>query len=222
VLDAAQFEGARRLTNHDIGSASAARVPAPRPTHPARRRLKLGALGQRIAVRYHMTGMILEETGGYLRHHVALAGRSDTLFSDDATALIRRTSRGYPRSVSNLAISPSSPPSPPSPPARPPSRSSPRRRDGSNDRMTTPLTSRTQGPAGNQPAGFSHALARSPAMTLTRPPRATGNTLRPLLVLDHVVVVRHWPSHSSGSTTLIGRTAPRIRISPVLSGTAFW
>jgi hypothetical protein len=69
--------------------------------------LKLGqlaALDQRIAVRYHMTGMTLQETAGYLRHHLALAGRSDTLFSEDATALLHQTSRGSPRAVNNLAI----------------------------------------------------------------------------------------------------------------------
>jgi type II secretory pathway predicted ATPase ExeA len=33
-----------------------------------------------------------------------LAGRTDTLFSDDATTLIHQTSRGYPRAVNNLAI----------------------------------------------------------------------------------------------------------------------
>ncbi|MBP2366771.1 hypothetical protein [Pseudonocardia parietis] len=31
-------------------------------------------------------------------------GRSDTLFSDDAAALIHQTSRGYPRAVNNLAL----------------------------------------------------------------------------------------------------------------------
>ena len=29
-----------------------------------------------------------EETAGYLRHHLALAGRSDTLFSDGTAALL--------------------------------------------------------------------------------------------------------------------------------------
>jgi type II secretory pathway predicted ATPase ExeA len=51
-----------------------------------------------------MPGMTLHETTSYLRHHLALAGRSDTLFSDDATALIHATSRGYPRAVNNLAV----------------------------------------------------------------------------------------------------------------------
>ena len=106
LLDATQLEGIRMLTNHDMDSASPfACLLIGQPT--LRRRLKLGqlaALDQRIAVRYHMTGMTGEETAGYLRHHLALAGRSDTLFSDDATALIHQTSRGYPRAVNNLAI----------------------------------------------------------------------------------------------------------------------
>ena len=33
-----------------------------------------------------------------------LAGRSDTLFSDDAVALIHQVSRGLPRLVNNLAV----------------------------------------------------------------------------------------------------------------------
>ena len=51
-----------------------------------------------------MPPMPSEETGSYLRHQVTLAGRSDTLFSDDATALIHQTSRGYPRAVNNRAL----------------------------------------------------------------------------------------------------------------------
>ncbi|MGP8001496.1 MAG: hypothetical protein ACLPKI_29855 [Streptosporangiaceae bacterium] len=51
-----------------------------------------------------MTGMTPGETAGYLHHHLALGGRSDTLFSDDAISLIHQTSRGYPRAVNNLAL----------------------------------------------------------------------------------------------------------------------
>ena len=72
-----------------------------------RRKIKLGtfaALDQRIALRYAMTGMQPEETATYLTHHLKLAGRSDTLFSDDAVALIHQVSRGLPRAVNNLAI----------------------------------------------------------------------------------------------------------------------
>jgi type II secretory pathway predicted ATPase ExeA len=39
----------------------------------------------------------------YISHHLALAGRADTLFSDDAVALIHQVSRGLPRAVNNLA-----------------------------------------------------------------------------------------------------------------------
>ena len=94
------------LTNHDMDSASPfSCLLVGQPT--LRRRMKLGALAaldQRIGLRYTMPPMAPEETGSYLRHHLALAGRSDTLFSDDATALIHQTSRGYPRAVNNLAL----------------------------------------------------------------------------------------------------------------------
>ena len=48
--------------------------------------------------------MTTGETTTYLAHHLKLAGRSDTLFSDDATALIHQVSRGRPRAVNNLAV----------------------------------------------------------------------------------------------------------------------
>jgi type II secretory pathway predicted ATPase ExeA len=51
-----------------------------------------------------MTGLDPGETKTYVVHHLALAGRSDTLFSDDAIALIHQVSRGLPRAVNNLAV----------------------------------------------------------------------------------------------------------------------
>ena len=57
--------------------------------------------------------MTAAETASYLRHHLTLAGRSDTLFSDDATALIHQTSRGYPAPSTTSPSKPSSPRSPP-------------------------------------------------------------------------------------------------------------
>ena len=48
--------------------------------------------------------MTSQETTSYITHHLKLAGRSDTLFSDDAVALIHTTARGYPRAVNNLAL----------------------------------------------------------------------------------------------------------------------
>lgn len=57
-----------------------------------RRRLRLGlfaALDQRIALRYELSGMNLEETTACVRHDLELAGRPDTLFSDGAIAPLR-------------------------------------------------------------------------------------------------------------------------------------
>jgi hypothetical protein len=51
-----------------------------------------------------MTGMTPDETAGYLRHHLTLAGRSDPLFTEDAINLIHTSARGKPRSVNNLAL----------------------------------------------------------------------------------------------------------------------
>jgi len=94
------------LTNYDMDSRSPfACLLVGQPT--LRRKIKLGilaALDQRIALRYALAPMTPAETAGYVKHHLALAGRSDTLFSDDATALIHQTSRGLPRAVNNLAV----------------------------------------------------------------------------------------------------------------------
>jgi type II secretory pathway predicted ATPase ExeA len=106
LLDNAQLEAVRMLTNHDMDSgAPFAAVLIGQPT--LRQRLRLGvlaALDQRITVRYALAGMSAKETGDYLTHHVKIAGRSDTLFSDDAITLIHNASRGYPRAVNNLAV----------------------------------------------------------------------------------------------------------------------
>jgi len=74
-----------------------------------RRRLRVGdmaALDQRIQLRYHYPAPALTaaETAGYLRAHLALAGRTDTLFSDDAVRAIHAHARGMPRAINRLAI----------------------------------------------------------------------------------------------------------------------
>ena len=106
LLDTTQLEELRLLTNADMDSHSPfACLLVGQPT--LRRRIKLGtfaALDQRIALRYAMGGMTDTETKSYLDHHLTLAGRSDTLFSDDAIALIHQVSRGIPRAINNLAI----------------------------------------------------------------------------------------------------------------------
>ncbi len=106
LLNHAQLDALRMMTNHGLDSGQPfALLLLGQPT--LRRMIKLGvlaALDQRIAVRYPMAGMTAEETSGYIRHHLQLAGRSDPLFSDDAINLIHQSARGKPRTINNLAI----------------------------------------------------------------------------------------------------------------------
>jgi type II secretory pathway predicted ATPase ExeA len=106
LLDAESLEGVRCLSNIGMDqTAPFCLLLLGQPT--LRRRLRQGAftaLDQRIAVRYAIAGLSAKETQSYVQHHLALAGRSDTLFSDDALALIHEISRGLPRQVNNLAV----------------------------------------------------------------------------------------------------------------------
>lgn len=99
------LEELRLLTNENMDSASSfALILAGQPT--LRRKLNLtvlNALSQRVALRCQLKGLTLEESAGYVRHHLALAGRSDALFSDDAVALIHSAGAGIPRRMNNLA-----------------------------------------------------------------------------------------------------------------------
>jgi type II secretory pathway predicted ATPase ExeA len=105
LLGHQQLEAIRMLTNYEYDSASPLAVLLIGQPH-LRHNMKLGilaALEQRITTRYTMAPMTAAETGDYLRHLTKQAGRSDTLFSDDAAELIHHTARGYPRAINNLA-----------------------------------------------------------------------------------------------------------------------
>lgn len=106
LLKYEQLETIRMLTNHAMDTDSPlACLLIGQPT--LRRTMKLAvlaALEQRVQLRYAMPPMQASETASYIRHHIALAGRSDPLFTDDAAALIHTAARGYPRAVNNVAI----------------------------------------------------------------------------------------------------------------------
>ena len=58
-------------------------------------RLKMGsfaALDQRLSTRYQLLPLDLAEAVGYLRCHLAWAGRTDPLFADDAIARLHKAS----------------------------------------------------------------------------------------------------------------------------------
>ncbi len=98
LLDRAQLEELRLLTNSEMDSSSPfAGILVGQPT--LSRQLRMGmfaALDQRIATRFTIRPMDIGESAAYLRHHMALAGREEPLFADDAIARLHRVSNGLP------------------------------------------------------------------------------------------------------------------------------
>lgn len=109
LLDGPQLEAVRMLTNCEMDSFSPLSIIL--VGQPAlRRRLRvedMAALDQRIQLRCHLPTPTMDnaETKKYITGYLALAGRSDTLFSDDAIAQIHSHARGIPRAINNLTLS---------------------------------------------------------------------------------------------------------------------
>jgi type II secretory pathway predicted ATPase ExeA len=108
LLTREQLEAVRMLTNSNLDSRSPLTILLiGQPT--LRRRLRVGdmaALDQRVQLRYHIPAPALTpaEASGYIRRHLEQAGRTDTLFSDDAVRAIHAHARGLPRAINRLAI----------------------------------------------------------------------------------------------------------------------
>jgi type II secretory pathway predicted ATPase ExeA len=107
MLTGDQMEAVRMITNHNLDSGSPLTVLLiGQPT--LRRRLRVGdmaALDQRVQLRCVIPSpaVTAAEADGYLRAHLSHAGRSDTLFSDDAVRVIHSCARGMPRAINRLA-----------------------------------------------------------------------------------------------------------------------
>jgi type II secretory pathway predicted ATPase ExeA len=106
LLDPAQLEELRLLTNQDMDSQSPfAGILVGQPM--LARQLRMGtyaALDQRIGTRYTLKPLDLAEAVTYLRHHCEAAGRKDPLFADDAASRLHRASSGLPRALNNAAV----------------------------------------------------------------------------------------------------------------------
>jgi type II secretory pathway predicted ATPase ExeA len=108
MLTGDQLEAVRMLTSHDLDSGSPLTVLLiGQPT--LRRRLRVGdmaALDQRVQLKYAfpVPSLTTAEADGYIRAHLAHAGRTDTLFSDDAVRVIHSHARGMPRAINRLAV----------------------------------------------------------------------------------------------------------------------
>ena len=108
LLDADQLEQLRMLSSDaqamDADSLAAILLIGQPSLRRIIRRGSFAALDQRIAVRCQIDPLDVDTTAAYLAHHLALAGRTDALFADDATAAICQAARGLPRQIGNLAI----------------------------------------------------------------------------------------------------------------------
>jgi type II secretory pathway predicted ATPase ExeA len=108
LLTGEQLESVRMLTNHQLDSGSPLTVLLiGQPT--LRRRLRVGdmaALDQRVQLRCVIPSpaVTAAEADGYLRAHLAHAGRSDTLFSDDAVRHEAPSDRAEVKGLRRLAV----------------------------------------------------------------------------------------------------------------------
>lgn len=61
------------------------------------------AFQQRLTMRYHLPPLDLQETLGYIKHHVRVAGfTAGTLFTDDAITRIFDYTKGFPRRINQV------------------------------------------------------------------------------------------------------------------------
>ncbi len=63
------------------------------------------ALYQRIAIRYHLSPFDLEETAGYIKHHLRVAHSQSPLFSDSFISGVYDHTKGVARKINNLCRS---------------------------------------------------------------------------------------------------------------------
>ena len=62
------------------------------------------AISQRLNLRYHLPPMDREETGGYVAHHLKIAGVTAAIFTDDALDVIFEFAGGIARKVNNICL----------------------------------------------------------------------------------------------------------------------
>jgi general secretion pathway protein A len=59
-------------------------------------------LNQRIAIRYHMPGLCLDECRKYISHHLKLAGAAEPILDDRAVEAVHEISFGIPRKIGTI------------------------------------------------------------------------------------------------------------------------
>ena len=101
------FDQLRFLLNDDMDSASLmALVLLGQPDLAYKLRFApYEALHQRIAVRYHLKPFDLEETAGYIKHHLRTAGFQGQLLSDSFLSGVYDHTKGVARKINNICRS---------------------------------------------------------------------------------------------------------------------
>ncbi len=59
-------------------------------------------LNQRIAMRYHLEGLSLDETARYVQHRLVVAGAKKELFDDSSMVMLYHRSGGIPRRINQI------------------------------------------------------------------------------------------------------------------------
>jgi type II secretory pathway predicted ATPase ExeA len=101
------LEQLRFLLNDDMDSASLiSLVLLGQPDLAHKLRFSpFEALHQRIAVRFHLSPFDLEETAGYIKHHLRVAGSQAQIFSDSFVSGVHDHTKGVARRINNLCRS---------------------------------------------------------------------------------------------------------------------
>jgi len=110
ILDEAQnlppfiLEEVRLLSNYDYDSSSPALfILAGHKLLQQRIALHENeALRQRLTLKYHLMGLSLEETCGYINHWLSIAGSTGSIFTDSVIPKIHEESGGIPRMINNI------------------------------------------------------------------------------------------------------------------------
>jgi type II secretory pathway predicted ATPase ExeA len=101
------FDQLRFLLNDEMDSASLISLVLLGQPDLARklRFAPYEALHQRIAVRYHLKPFDLEETAGYIKHHLRVADFKGQLFSDSFLSGVYDHTKGVARKINNVCRS---------------------------------------------------------------------------------------------------------------------
>lgn len=107
LLPADIFDQLRFLLNDEMDSASLLTLVLlgqPDLAHKLRF-APYEALHQRIAVRYHLRPFDLEETAGYVKHHLRVAGCQNQIFGDSFVSGVYDHTKGVARKINNVCRS---------------------------------------------------------------------------------------------------------------------